>query len=234
MSDARRRDAVAQFFVGDLARPVLADADDHHLRRVLRAREGEEVVVSDGEGRWALAYVRAGGLEPASEVAADPAPAPTALYLAPLKGDRSEWAVAKATELGVARLVPLVAARGVVRLSEDVAARVRQRWVRVAREAAAQARRTHLPAIGPATPVEDVPLEVVVADFDGPAPWSEITAVAVGPEGGWAPGEWGPQRRRASLGEGVLRAETAAVAAATLVTLGRRVAGPPATPGSAP
>ena len=219
MSDARRL-ALAQFFVDDPAAPRLAAADDHHLRRVLRARPGEPVVVCDGHGRWALATVGPDGLQPASEVHLDPAPRDTTLYLAPLKGDRSEWAVAKATELGVARVVPLRTTRGVVRLDPESESRLVQRWTRVAREAAAQARRSYLLEIGAATRVADVPAAVVVADFAGQHSWSLVEAVAIGPEGGWAPDEWEAGRPRASLGELVLRAETAAVAAATLMTLG--------------
>ncbi len=219
MSDTRRL-ALAQFFVDDPAEPRLAEPDDHHLRRVLRARPGEQVVVCDGRGRWALATVQPSGLELASDVRADAAPRDTTLYLAPLKGDRSEWAVAKATELGVARVVPLRTTRGVVRLDAALEARLVQRWARVAREAAAQARRTHLIDIGPATSVADVPASVVVADFGGERPWSLVDAVAIGPEGGWAPDEWDAARPRTALGELVLRAETAAVAAATLMTLG--------------
>ncbi len=220
MSDARRR-ALAQFFVDEPTAPQLTATDDHHLRRVLRARPGEHVVVCDGHGRWALATVGPDGLDRVSEVCVDPAPRDTTLYLAPLKGDRSEWAVAKATELGVTRVVPLRTTRAVVRLDADSEERLVQRWTRVAREAAAQARRPYLLEIGSATRVADVPATVAVADFGGPHPWSRVDAVAIGPEGGWAPDEWDATRPRVSLGALVLRAETAALAAATLMTLGR-------------
>ncbi len=59
---------------------------------------------------------------------------------------------------------------------------------------------------------------MAVADFAGSGDWRGVRAVAVGPEGGWAPGEWETTRRRVSLGPTVLRGETAAVVAAALVT----------------
>ncbi len=65
----------------------------------------------------------------------------------PVKGDRPEWAVQKLTELGVDRIVPLVAARSVVRWTGDRGAAVVERWRRVAREAAMQSRRAWLPAV---------------------------------------------------------------------------------------
>src|SRR6202030_4237830 len=95
----------------DLESPTLVDADDHHLRRVLRAREGEEIVVTNGRGSWRLCEVTASGLTPLGVRGDDPAPADTALYLSAVKADRTEWALAKATELGVARVVPLLARR---------------------------------------------------------------------------------------------------------------------------
>jgi 16S rRNA U1498 N3-methylase RsmE len=59
---------------------------------------------------------------------------------------------------------------------------------------------------------------VAIADFSGSGDWRGVRAVAVGPEGGWAPGEWAEERRRVGLGPTVLRGETAAVVAAALVT----------------
>lgn len=218
LSQFRRRvDALGQFRVADPAAPVLAEDAEHHLRRVLRAREGEEVVVTDGAGTWAFARVTAAGLERASDVEVDPAPAATALYLSPLQGERAEWAIAKATEVGVARVVPLLSARLVARFRGEARAKTLARWRRVALEAAGQCRRTHDLVLGEPVAVADVPADVAVADFDGAADWRGVRAVAIGPEGGWAPGEWATPRRRVSLGPQVLRAETAAVVAASLV-----------------
>ena len=212
----RRVAAVAQFTVSDPCQPLLEDADEHHLRRVLRARVGEEVVVADGVGGWTICAVSATGLEPLTELRRDPVPASTALYLVPLKGDRSEWAVAKATELGVGRIVPLVSERLAARFVGDSRERTMSRWRRVAAEATGQCRRTYRVEFDdPVTPVQ-VPADVAVADLEGADEWRDVRAVAIGPEGGWAPGEWS-DRRRLGLGPTVLRAETAAVVAAALL-----------------
>lgn len=160
---ARRVAALSQVRVADLDAPVLRREEEHHLRRVLRAREGEEVVLSDGAGAWRFATVTATGLAPAGDVVRDPRGVATALYLAPLKGERGEWAVAKATEVGVATVVPLVSARLAQRFRGEDRARVLRRWRRIADETCAQCRRTYDLEIGePVTPAE-VPAHVAVA-----------------------------------------------------------------------
>ncbi len=215
---ARRVAALTQLRVTDITAPVLSRDDDHHLRRVLRAREGEELVLGDGRGAWRFARVGVHGLEGLEDVCRDePAPT-TTLYLAPLKGERGEWAVAKATEVGVSEIVPLVSERLALRFRGEARDKVLQRWRRIAAEVAGQCRRSYdLVVAEPVTPRE-VPAHVAVADFTGSGDWRGVRAVAVGPEGGWGADEWDPARRRVSLGPSVLRGETAAVVAGALVT----------------
>ena len=214
----RRVAALSQFRVTDLSSAVLTREDDHHLRRVLRAREGEELVLSDGRGSWRMARVNPTGLDLVGEVTTDPAAPLTTLYLAPLKGDRGEWAVAKATEVGVSRIVPLTSERVAQKFRGEAREKVLQRWRRIADETCAQCRRTYDLEIGePVSPLEVSP-DVAIADFNGEGDWNGVTSVAIGPEGGWAPGEWAPDRRVVSLGPTVLRGETAAVVAGALLS----------------
>ncbi|MGD1013587.1 MAG: RsmE family RNA methyltransferase [Acidimicrobiales bacterium] len=216
----RRVAALAQFSVGDVEAPVLVATDEHHLRNVLRAKVGEEVVVTDDQGSWALCEVLEHGLNRVSPVSLDSRPAATTLYLAPLKGDRSEWAVAKATELGISRIVPLVCEHLVVKFKGETREKIVHRWRRIARESGAQSRRTYRVDVAEPVRVRDVPEDVAVADFDGEPDWRGARAVAIGPEGGWGPGEWSTTRRRLSLGPTVLRAETAGIVAASLLAFG--------------
>ena len=214
----RRVAALSQLRVLDLETPVLSQPDNHHLRRVLRAKDGEEVVLCDGRGAWRFARVAHEGLEPVSDVVLDPTPPATTLYLAPLKGERGEWALAKATEVGISTVVPLVSGRLAHKFRGEARDKFLARWRRISDETCAQCRRTYDLVIAPPLTPADVPADVCVADFSGEGDWSAVRAIAVGPEGGWAPGEWGPERRRLSLGPTVLRGETAAVLAAALVT----------------
>ncbi len=181
----RRVAALGQFHSEDLAGATLAKDAEHHLRKVLRAKEGEEVVLSDGRGSWALAAVTTSGLERSSDVLVDPPLPETVLYLSPLKGDRDEWAIAKATEIGVSRVVPLLAERTVVKFTGEARAKVLARWRRIALESAGQCRRTYDLVIDEPVNVAHVPRHVAVADLDGPGDWRGVRAVAVGPEGGW-------------------------------------------------
>ncbi len=217
----RRRNALTQLRVLDLAHPVLSKEDDHHLRQVLRARVGEEIVLCDGAGGWRLARVAAHDLDLLSDTVTDPTPPKTTLYLSPLKGDRDEWALVKAVELGVSRVVPLLSRRLAVRYRDEARAKSLARWRRLAREAAGQCRRTYdLEVLDPVR-VEEVPVEVAVGDFGGSSDWRGVHALAIGLEGGFEPDEWSPQHRRVNLGASVLRAETAAVVGAALLTLFR-------------
>ncbi|MGA2123721.1 MAG: RsmE family RNA methyltransferase [Acidimicrobiales bacterium] len=213
----RRVAALAQFHVEDPAAPVLDRASDHHLRTVLRAKVGEEVVVTDGRGHWSICIVAEHDLTPVSDVYLDDRAPATTLYLAALKGDHGNWAVAKATEVGVSRVVPLVTRRSVVKFTGDVRDKTLARWRRITREAQGQCRRTYDVTIDEPVTVSDVPEGVAVADLEGPGDWRGVRAVAVGPEGGWDEGEWEPARRRVGLGPTVLRAETAGVVAAALL-----------------
>lgn len=216
----RRVAALAQLRVADPEHPALGRDDEHHLRTVLRARTGEEVVVSDGNGSWALCEVRESTLERVTPVYRDERMPETTLYLAPLKGERSEWAVAKATELGVSRVVPLLCERLAVKFKGETRAKVLGRWRRIAAEACGQSRRTFDIVIDEPVRVREVPVAVCVADFEGESDWSGVRAVAVGPEGGWERDEWPDEHRRLSLGPTVLRAETAGVVAASLLAFG--------------
>jgi len=214
----RRIAALTQLRVADPERPVLSKDDDHHLRRVLRANDGEEVVVTDGHGTWSICEVTAVSLNRLTPVHVDPTPTPTTLYMAPLKGDRSEWAVAKATELGITHIVPLLSARLAVKFKGEIRDKNMARWQRIANEACGQCRRTYDVVIGdPVTP-QQLGADVAIADFDGDPDWSAVQAVAVGPEGGWDADEFNPSQRRVSLGPSVLRAETAAIVAASLIS----------------
>lgn len=207
------------------------------MRQVLRLRPGTVVEAVDGAGRLyrvrltALAPAGARGAVLAEGPARGESPCRITLAQAVLKGERMAWLVQKATELGVARIVPVATARVVARPSERGVAR----WERVAREAVKQCGRAVVPRVEPVWPLEAVLAEaeryaLTWLCWEGggmPVGQAAHTAgrpaevlVLVGPEGGFATEEV----RRAcaagavpvSLGPRVLRAESAALAALTL------------------
>lgn len=218
--DRRLVSSAAHVFVDDLEHPALGEDDAHHLGRVLRLRRGQVVTVSDGDGRWREARFDDGSLEPTGDVMTEDRPAvPVGVGFAVLKGDRSELVVQKLTELGVDVIIPFVSERTVVRVDRDRAHRQDERFRRIGREAAMQSRRVRLPQI---TAIADLSTVAIGpgwarADFDGRPPTLEHPTLLIGPEGGWAPSEREAVPASVCLGPHVLRAETAAIAAGTLL-----------------
>jgi len=217
----------------------------HRLSRVLRLTPGDTIVLFDGSGFDATARIdalneRAGTATILDRRAGMPEPRTRVhLYQAISKGERFEWLVEKATEIGVARIVPLITARSVVRTRGD-AGRI-ERWRRIAVEAAEQCGRTAVPAVDVpqsfAAAVAEAPgvllvpyetagegaLEIPTAldrHVDALFATAEVS-ILIGPEGGFAPEEIAAaQERNASivtLGRRTLRAETAGLVALTLV-----------------
>ena len=228
-------DATAHTFAADLADAVDIDgADGHHLQRVRRVRAGERITVADGAGRWRLYLVDAvasGALQLHAQGPVTFEPElrpPVALAVALTKAGALETVVARCTELGVTRVVPIRTRRCVVRWDAAQATRAVERLRATAREAAAQSRRARLPEIEALQDLEVVESRrgVVVADRSG-APAAALDAppaddgwtVVVGPEGGLDPEELARlgDKPRLGLGPFVLKAETAPIAAVSLL-----------------
>lgn len=227
------RAASAMVFVADLEDPVLSPEDAHHLAKVLRLRAGEAVVASDGAGSWRPCRFTGRAARPSSgataaleadgPVRSEPRPRPEIeVALCWAKGERTEWALAKLVELGVDVVTPLVAERAVVRPDTGPSAR-RTRLMRIVREAAMQSRRVRLPRLGePERPAEILARagagRVALAEPGGEPVSLGRPVVLIGPEGGWSERELSLVGARISLGDGVLRVETAAVAAGALLS----------------
>lgn len=201
-----------------------------HLAKVLRKGPGDWVELFDGQGRAFRARVaRIGRDRVALNVSSDPLPdrvpaRPVTLAFAPPKGDRLDWLVEKATEVGVARLVPILCARSVVEPGGAKLDRLRRRVI----ESCKQCGRNRVPELGPIIPwgqfipIEHAPRRWVCdpsGDAGGPsaAQGEGPVAVVIGPEGGFTDEELDQARASGweiiSLGPTILRVETAALVA---------------------
>lgn len=225
-----RRRWIADRVEGDHA--YLLGQNANHLFRVLRAQPGQQFDVA-AEG-----VLRVGTITVATpdkvefhlgeEVASEAIPEIT-VYLSIFKFDRMEWALEKLTELGVSRIVPVIADRTAQHLAKAADARV-ERWRKIAREAAQQARRIAPPEIADPVRVEGMVKQsgILLSEVEDAVSLKAALAgcrpplsLAFGPEGGWTPAEielfkaagW----KSASLGNTILRAETAAIAAVAVV-----------------
>ena len=243
---ASRAGAVAHVFADALADQVVVEGPDgHHLERVRRLTVDEVVTVADGAGSWRPYCVTATArahltLDAAGGVVDEPRLSPSlTVAVALTKGEKPERVVAGLTELGVDRIAFVHARRSALRWDASRADGALERLRRVAREAAMQCRRSRVPAVeGPwdLTRLVGDPT-VVVADVDGgPADELPVTiegwTLLVGPEGGLTTEELDllAAAPRLALGPHVLRAETATVVAAGLLTA-RRTIGPGVGPG---
>lgn len=228
------------FFVEAVPPPgrfVMGGDEGHHAATVRRLRAGERLVLADGDGAWAPATVLAaenrGLAVEVGDAGYDAAPALVVTLVQALpKGERSDLAVDLATEAGVDAIVPWQASRCVARWdgAPEKSDRGRQKWQRIAREAAKQSRRRRIPQIGPLAVADDVAAEIRAADLalvlheDGSAPFGSVALPAagrivlvVGPEGGLTVEELdrfeAAGARTVRLGPEVLRTSSAAAVA---------------------
>lgn len=227
---ARRRFFVDQVRKGEAE---ITGDDAHHLTRVLRVEVGQKFEISDGARVWLASVAEARKsivrFAVVEELPAGPDLPPVTLYLALIKFDRFEWAVEKATELGVERIVSVQAERSEHGLFQGSQKRA-ERWKRIAREAGEQSRRLRPPEVAGAVKFADAlrsaaTHRIWLDEQPGATPLASAFSFAaddtcsllIGPEGGWAE----PERQAlaaagwtgASLGSLVLRAETAVCAA---------------------
>ncbi len=232
-----RRRWIADEVSGNQAALTGTHAD--HLIRVLRARVGQEFdIVAEGVVR--RGQVSAIGEERVAftlgeAVSSEAASVDLTLLLAVFKFDRMEWAIEKVTELGVARIIPVIARRTDAHLASASMKRA-ERWRRIVVQAAEQSRRTRPPELTDPMKLRDAAalpaaLRVVLSEAEQETSLKDVVAanqnasevlLAIGPEGGWTEDELELLHKAGwisvSLGPTILRAETAAIAAVAITT----------------
>lgn len=223
---------------------VLDGPEGRHAVSVKRLRPGEDVILTDGRGRWAQGVVRAAEGKDRLTVTdlgtvheeAPAAPRITVVQALP-KGDRGELAVETMTEVGVDAIVPWAASRCITQWKGERGAKALAKWRTTAREAGKQSRRTRFPEVADGATSREVAALLATADFaavlhesgDTPLATAQLPTegdivLVVGPEGGVSPEELtlfteaGASAYR--LGHSVLRTSTAGTAASALL-LGR-------------
>jgi len=226
----RRRFFVEKF---DEHRALMEGEAAHHLGRVLRAQVGQLYELSDGTAVW-LGRIESIGRDLVDFQLVEQLPAvvpqlKTTLLLSVVKFDAFEWALEKATEMGVTRIVPLAAARSEKALL-TAATKRSERWKKTLLESSQQCRRVQLPILDPlakpeaAFSLQNGGVRILLSESLEAKPLREALSgvqavaaiLAIGPEGGWTDAEFAAARaasfREASLGKLILRTETAVVA----------------------
>jgi len=238
---------MSTFFVdpGAITPPTIRITGDLllHLRDSLRLRLGDSLTLNDGCGtryRVEVTHVTSQAIDcRIIDRQTEPMRKTSSIVLgqALIKGDKMDWVIQKATELGVAVIAPIHSAHSVIKPNPERLDHQRSRWERIARDAAQQSERWSVPAI--ADPVDltgicqqyaSAPLKgMLVERFNGPSlsaiplpsdPQRPIVLL-IGPEGGWAPEEQRVAQEQGflplALGPRILRAETAAIAALSIL-----------------
>lgn len=215
----------------------------HHLRDSLRLHSGTTLTLNDGCGtryRVEVTHVTSQAID-SRIIDQQQAPArkasPIVLGQALIKGDKMDWVIQKATELGVDTIVPLHSSHSVIKLNPERLEHQRSRWERIARDAAQQSERWTIPTIADPVDLAQIGRQYASAPVKGmlterssghslatlplPQDYQHPIVLLVGPEGGWAPEE---QRLALelgflplTLGPRILRAETAAIAALSIL-----------------
>lgn len=223
-----------------VGRAVLRGAEAHHLVRVHRARRGQGVDVFDGRGnRWRGTLESVGPSEAVlvdlKALPSNEPPGEVWLVQSLPKGDRWSWLLAKGTELGVTRFLPVRSERTVAGADRDHDEGRASRWAALAAAAAKQCERGAIPRVAALAPLAEcverlgppsageVRLWLAERGEPGDLPRGGPAVrviLAVGPEGGWTPGERslfrGAGFGELTLGPRILRAETAALASVAL------------------
>jgi 16S rRNA (uracil1498-N3)-methyltransferase len=231
-------------------RPGEIDLDaeaSHHLAGVLRIKPGGAVILFDGQGQEAQASV--------SKIARDSvrvqvgdvvavnreSPLDICVVQALCTGDKMDWVVQKSTELGATTIIPLAAARSVMKLDENRAEKRRQHWVAIAQSAAAQSGRTVVPSIAPVIRLPDLLqawssskqdgsssrtgllLDPFASDRLATTPLENAVTCLIGPEAGWTDEEESLAKQAGFIGVAcgprILRTETAAAVVLTALAV---------------
>jgi 16S rRNA (uracil1498-N3)-methyltransferase len=204
--------------------------EEHHHLGVARAAEGETVEVFDGKGGvWTARIVARSRHETVLRVSGErrvaPDPNAVILGLSLIRPSAFELALEKAVEVGVTRIIPVMAARSNVKPGGR-----KERWRRIAVEAAKQSKRYYVPEVDDAVALESIlscpaRSKIVFAERGGGPLQSAVAGppvlCVIGPEGGWTEAELEKFRRSGfaltGLGDGILRTETAAIVGPALI-----------------
>ena len=215
----------------------------HHLRDSLRLRPGDSLTLNDGCGtryRVEVTHVDSQSIDSRIiDQQTEPVrrTSPIVLGQSLIKGDKMDWVIQKATELGIATLVPIHSTHSVIKPNPERLEHQRSRWERIARDAAQQSERWTVPTIADPIDLAEIcrqyalsPLKGILAERSSgpslatiplPQDHQHPIVLLVGPEGGWTAAEQQLAQQHGflplTLGPRILRAETAAIAALSIL-----------------
>ncbi|MBS9777426.1 MAG: 16S rRNA (uracil(1498)-N(3))-methyltransferase [Gammaproteobacteria bacterium] len=221
---------------------LLDDASFHYLFRVLRCRDGEKITVFNGDGNDYIGTLQQHNKKSASIHVTSctkntkESPLHTILIQAISKGDRMDFAIQKAVELGVTEIYPVQTEFSAVKLNEERQHKKQQHWQSIIQSACEQSQRSIVPKLHPVQPLESVlnscnadkkivlhpyKTEESTPTLSGQKTIPKKVALVIGPEGGLSQAEVDNTHIKGftslQLGTRILRTETATISALTLI-----------------
>ena len=216
----------AHILVDDIEKPELSQEKQHHLKNVRRIKAGCNVTATDGKGAWGVFRFTGESLENADALYRSEEREPVlTIAIALTKSGKPDLAVQKLTELGVDELILFSAENSIPLWSESKQSKNHERLNRIIQSALEQSRGIWLPKLSFLPSFADVAQipGMTMADYNGKQIAGSCKCLAIGPEGGWSPTEVSLDLPKVSLSHQVLRAETAAIAAGSLMSAFRDV-----------
>ena len=204
----------------DLDSPTLLESEVHHLETVRRLRSGSHLTATDGKGSWKVFRFANSVLTPIATTRNCERPKfRSEIYISVTKYGKPELVTQKLTELGVGLISFFFSERSVPRWELGKIEKNQKKLLKISRLALAQSKGVWLPRIELGGSFEDVlkGTDIALAHQSAKKITKEIRRIAIGPEGGWSSAELESTNIKCSFHRSVLRAETAAIAAGTLL-----------------
>ena len=204
----------------DLDSPTLEEAEMHHLQTVRRLRPGSHLTATDGRGCWSIFRFDKSILTPVKDKAFCESPeVASEIYISITKSGKPELVTQKLTELGVGLISFFFSERSVPKWDAKKIEKNHMKLLKVSRLALAQSKGVWLPTIDIGGSFEEIikGTDIALAHQSAMKITNQVRRIAIGPEGGWSSAELDTVNAKYSFHRSILRSETAAVAAATIL-----------------
>lgn len=204
----------------DLDSPALEEAEMHHLQTVRRLRSGSHLTATDGRGSWSIFRFDKLFLTPVKSKQFCEGPSVASeIYISITKSGKPEFVTQKLTELGVGSISFFFSERSVPKWDAKKIAKNHRKLLKISRLALAQSKGVWLPTIDLGGNFEEIVkgTGIALAHQSATKITNEVRRIAIGPEGGWSSAELNTTNSKYSFHRSILRSETAAIAAATIL-----------------
>tara|TARA_X000000368_G_scaffold416697_1_gene411249 strand:- start:276 stop:968 length:693 start_codon:yes stop_codon:yes gene_type:complete len=212
---------IPHLYISDLDMDELSPQDKHHLLNVRRLKIGQRITVTDGKGTWQECEITKSTLKQISDrYFCENYVAKSSIHIALTKSGKPELVTQKLTELGVTSIQFFFSERSIPQWDESKTLKKLRKLKTISKQALAQSKGVWLPRLNVGARFEELVAEegMFMADRRGERLTEGVRKIMIGPEGGWGESEYEYGAKKIRIHELNLRAETAAIAVATLMS----------------